>query len=422
MLFRVGSLRFVLSCAALLCACRTEDPKKPDAGESPQASAEPAALVAGPLHQGGFAGGGGLRAKAAMRVDQALPRDPSGAELKEPQRNARGVDAGVVRQSLSFVAHLRVQDVAPPSKEANATAIDAARKRLDLRIDGLAESAHLRITLGSPGFLFRWGTELRARADLLGAIVVTPVEEDATSPFRVVPYGALRAVLGERRFDVAPLSNATVKGVPDGPKRFGQRTRRVDVTARAGRATIDLLPARDLGEGGSLLCFMLLDLLAALPDETVCKVDEIPAYAEIRWLGRGGLVFELDSIERRTEQSIEVPPAHSRFEPGAPTQIVSSLLLTRVELATLHTVAIEAPREASDAAARPPEGLHVTNNSDELRVLFLEGVPVAWLQAGAHLVIPSLLHGRYVAEWRTFLGEARSEPKSVAVPGVFESL
>ena len=413
--------RLLIASLIVLCACKPDGPQKPDASESPQAAAEPAVLVAGTLNQGGFAGGGGLRPKAAMRVDQAPPREPSWTESREAPRTIRGSDAGAVRQGLSFIAHLRVEDTAPPSREANATAIETSRKRLDLRLDGFAESAHLRITLGSPGFLYRWGTELRARADLLGAIVVTPVEEDATSPFRVVPHGALRAVLGERRFDVAPLSNAVVKETSEGSKRFSQRTRRVDVAARAGRATIDLLHIHDLGEGGALLCFMLLDLLAALPNEIVCKVDEIPAYAEIRWTSRGGLLFEIDTIERRAEQSIEVPPSRSRFEPGAPTPIASSLLLTRVELAALHTVAIDVPPQSSDAAALPAEGLHVINNSDELRVLFIEGVPVAWLQAGAHLVIPALLRGRYVVEWRTFLGEGRSEPKSIVVPGVLES-
>ncbi len=411
----------LLSCLLLPTGCKNGGPQKSDAGESPQAAAEPAALVAGPLNQRGFAGGSGLRPKVAIRVDQPLPRDPALNETRDAVRALRP-DSGASRQSLSFVAHLRMPTSPALAREANAVTIDAAKKRLELRLDGFAESAHLRITLGSPGFLFRWGTELRARADLLGAIIITPAEEDAAMPYRVVPHGAVRALLNERRVDVAPLSNASVKDAGDGPRRFGQRTRRAEVTTRAGKATIDLLPVRDLGEGGALLCFMLLDWLAAMPNETVCKVDEIPAYADFRWSTRGGILFEIDSLERRSDStSLEVPPARARFEAQAPAPLTFSLLLTRVELAALHNVAVEVPREASDAAVAQAEGLQVTNNSDELRVFFLEGVPVAWLRPGAQLVVPALLHGRYVAEWRTFLGEVRAEAKSVVVPGVFES-
>jgi hypothetical protein len=356
-----------------------------------------------------------------MRVDQPLPRDPTPSETRDPARPQRP-DAGAARQTLSFVAHLRTIGGPTTTREANTATIDTAKKRLELRLDGFAESAHLRITLGSPGFLFRWGTELRARADLLGAIMVTPVEEDPTMPYRVVPHGSMRSLLNERRVDMAPLSNATVKDAGDGQRRFGQRTRRAEVATRAGKATIELLPARDVGEGGALLCFMLLDWLAAMPNEAVCKVDEIPAYADIRWSSRGGLLFEIDAIERRSDStSLEVPPSRSRFESQAPASLASSLLLTRVELAALHTVAVELPPDLSDASVAQIDGLQVSNNSEELRVLFLEGVPVAWLRPGAQLVVPSLLHGRYVAEWRTFLGEVRTEAKSIVVPGVFES-
>jgi hypothetical protein len=127
-------------------------------------------------------------------------------------------------------------------------------------------------------------------------------------------------------------------------------------------------------------------------------------------------------MERRADSTVlEVPPSRSRFEPRAPPTLPSSLLLTRVELAGLHTVSVEVPREPSDAGVTPPDGLQVTNNSDELRLLFLDGVPVLWLGPGAQLVVPALLHGRYMAEWRTFLGEVRAEARSVVVPGALEA-
>jgi hypothetical protein len=60
----------------------------------------------------------------------------------------------------------------------------------------------------------------------------------------------------------------------------------------------------------------------------------------------------------------------------------------------------------------------LVNSSDELRVAWLDGVPVAWVGPGGRVPLPSLVRGHYVLQWRTFLGDAWEPPVTVTVPGM----
>ena len=64
------------------------------------------------------------------------------------------------------------------------------------------------------------------------------------------------------------------------------------------------------------------------------------------------------------------------------------------------------------------EGLPVTNASEELRLLFIDGVSVAWAAPGARDVIRGVPRGRYVTQWRTFLGDGFDAPVTQSVPSV----
>ena len=68
----------------------------------------------------------------------------------------------------------------------------------------------------------------------------------------------------------------------------------------------------------------------------------------------------------------------------------------------------------------PDAGLTLVNSSDELRVAWVDGVPVAWVAPGGRQGLGSLLRGRYTVQWRTFLGDTWDPPATVAVPGVSE--
>src|SRR5690606_36398405 len=61
--------------------------------------------------------------------------------------------------------------------------------------------------------------------------------------------------------------------------------------------------------------------------------------------------------------------------------------------------------------------LAIHNATIGLKVLFLDGVPVAWAGPGARGALRGLRRGRYVAQWRTFLGDVVEPPTPVTVPG-----
>jgi hypothetical protein len=273
----------------------------------------------------------------------------------------------------------------------------------------------------SGAFVMPPGTELRSRVDKYGHIVLWPGEDS----YRVVEAGTLRALLGERRLDIAPLSPAEVHMGGDGVRRLNLRTHRVDISTRAAWATFELGVLRDLGDGGSLVCRMLLELMSTPPSTQACGVDEVPLHADLHWTTQGGLSFDVVSVARRTDlapQDLAVPPALSTFDPTAPPFSPGEALVAKSDLAAFRSGPIDVQFARGSAIDSPPpeSGLTVINSSDELRVAWLDGVPVAWAAPGARVALPSLLRGRYTFQWRTFLGDAWEPTVSVSVPGTIE--
>ncbi|HVJ93628.1 MAG TPA: hypothetical protein VM580_27690, partial [Labilithrix sp.] len=131
---------------------------------------------------------------------------------------------------------------------------------------------------------------------------------------------------------------------------------------------------------------------------------------------RGSLVFELTGALRRTDiasAGLLVPPSTASFSPGplSPPGVIP--MLTAQELAALRTNDIDVPSDPNDGDA-----LVVANPTVALRILYLDGVPVASASPGAHAEVVGLHRGRYVAQWRTFLGDAVEPPVTQTVPGI----
>jgi hypothetical protein len=246
------------------------------------------------------------------------------------------------------------------------------------------------------------------------------------SAYRVLAPGSLRALLGERRIDVAPLAPAEVSSPGEGARRLNVRTRRIDVTTRAASATMEVGAFRDAGEGGALVCRWLLDLMGAAPNAAACASDEVPLHAELRWTTRGQLVFDVTSIQRRLDlqaQDLAAPPSSTAFVQGAPPFVGADTIAARADLAALRSAPLDVPPPGGKADAAPPSpeaGLVLGNSSDELRVAWIDAVPAAWVAPGARLPLPMLLRGRYTLQWRTFLGDSWDPPETVVVPGTSE--
>ncbi len=228
----------------------------------------------------------------------------------------------------------------------------------------------MRVALLGNGWVVQPDTELAcAGSDHYGHVVVWP----GGLTYRPLAPGALRALLGERRFDVAPMTPAEIVTKEDIGKRIGIRTRKVDVATRAAKATFEIGRLPDLGEGGILLCRVLLDLMNAPPSSAVCADGELPVRAELRWTARGSIGFELTGVLKKADMSTSslfVPPSSAAFAAAPLTATGTQISLSAPELAAFRTGPIDLPtaasrhrlgprgREHDRSAARPPHRRH----------------------------------------------------------------
>jgi hypothetical protein len=93
----------------------------------------------------------------------------------------------------------------------------------------------------------------------------------------------------------------------------------------------------------------------------------------------------------------------------------------RAELAAFRTAPVDLPPSSGPPGHPTPEGgLALSNATDELRVVWVDGVPVAWVGPGERMLLPGLLRGRYAVQWRTVLGDAWDPGSLVTSPGTSE--
>jgi hypothetical protein len=417
---RVIHLLAPLVAALWVGACKggTYDPT--DTATSPQAQAEPTPLAASPVASTStlpLAAADAGPAPESLRFDSHLPTDTIKDQTREQVAHESPRDVKEVA-GYSLQAFFRSGEAPPPARagEINLTALDAARRKTEPRLTVETGASRARIVLNG-GFVLPVGTELRSRSDRYGHLLLWPGDDTV----RVVQPGALRALLGERRLDIAPLSPADARSGGDGPHRLNMRTRRVEISTRAAKATFELAAFHDLGEGGILICRFLLDLMSAAPATRACGVDELPLHAELRWTTGGVLVFDASSVQAQdvSVQDLAVPPPAVTWVTVPLPVDAAETLIPKAEIAAFHSAPVDIPsRPQRDGQAPLPDtGLALVNSSDELRIAWLEGVPIAWVGPGARLDIAALLHGRYSVQWRTFLGDAWEPVDLVVAPG-----
>ncbi|MBX3224529.1 MAG: hypothetical protein KF795_28705 [Labilithrix sp.] len=377
----------------------------PEERESPQASAQPALLAVAPTTPA-----------SAMPIAATLEGGPPPSPLRGDEVLSPDT---LARESTGYTlsAALRLADVTGPTRapEVNNAGLDAARKATELRLGIDLSPTRMRVALQGHGFVLPPDAEIRARADRFGHVVVWP----GAASYRPLAPGSTRALLGERRFDVAPITPAEIVPRGEGGRRIGIRTHKIDVTTRAAQGSFEIGKLEGAGDGGILLCRLLLDLMNAPPASNVCGLDELPVRVELRWTSHGSLVFELTGALRRTDipaATLAVPPQAASFA-ASPFPVMGVFsMLSAAELAALRTNDVDVPTNANVTG----DALVVVNPTVELRVLFLDGVPIAWAAPQARGELHGLRRGRYVAQWRTFLGDSVETALSQTVPGLVQ--
>jgi hypothetical protein len=341
-----------------------------------------------------------------LRTDQSVAADTTTKETTKE---------GIAGYTLTAV--LRPSDVVAPTKGDDLAAVELARKKTETRLTLDLAPNHLRVVLG-PGFVLPEGTELRSRIDRYGHIVYSP----ESGSYRAAASGALRAVMGERRLDVAPGSAAEVTHNGEGPRRFGRPTHKVEVATRAAKAFFEIGHLADLGDGGTLVCRSLLELMGAPAETPLCNDGDVPLHADLHWTsppppapgvltkGRiaGALTYDVLTITKRADllaASLAVPPPQAAFaETPFPVE-GGKLLLSRADLSAMRPAGAEAK-------------LALVNSTDELRFAWLDGVAIGWVAPAGRLDVPGLVAGKYGLQWRTFLGDAIEPAETVTLPAM----
>jgi hypothetical protein len=344
---------------------------------------------------------------AAVAVPQALRGDQPPDDDPLTQRELQGV---------TLEGEWRYPDLPVPPKapEANAAGIDAARKLTLPRMTiDLANSGRMRVIFDSRALPVGQGAEIRARIDRYGHLLVWPTG----SQYRVLPPGAVRTLLGERRVDAIPLVRAQSLSKAEGTHRLGLPTKKWDIVTRTGKLILEQARIASAGEGGTLFCRFLSEIIAIDPSAAPCAGDDVPLRAQFIWPQGGTVVFEVSALNDKSEFSsgqLLVPPSGADFTPASLPPGATGSFLTRDELAAFRLRPLDVGYAPGPGA--PDDGLLLHNGTDVLRYAFLESVPVAWVPPNRDQAVPGLLRGRYLIQWRTFLGETVDPPAIVDLP------
>ncbi len=395
----------LLGCMLLGCmllGCKAPPTETKDTPASPQASANPT-----PISTNTDAG-----LRIALAKDAGPPPSWRNAEQPFPP------DTPLTKEPPAHFlkASFRFADAPPIPRvpEVNAQAAEALRRKLDPSAEILITPTRLRFALKS-GFVARAGAEIRARSDVYGHLVM---DGDA---YRVAVPGALRAFFNEGRLDAAPLLPATPHETGTVTKRLGFSARKIDVTTRVGRLTLELAKVPETGEGGVLLCRLLLDLVNASPDTSVCDLDEVPLRAEYHWATHGLLFFEITDLKKTEGAPLLVPASTIPFSTYPIRVLGVSTIASPSDLAALRSGAQEPEAPPARGPAEPPPALRgnldIVDVNDAPFSVWIDGVPVAWLPAGATFSLPGLYRGKYQLLARSFLGGSEQPIVTVSVPG-----
>ncbi len=335
-----------------------------------------------------------------MRPDVGLPAEPPGS--KE-----------LVGLALQAVIRWRDVPLPPKAAEVSAEGLREAAKLTALAWNvEVSESGRMRIVFASHALPLPRGSELRARSDRYGNLVLWPNATD----YRIAAPGTLRPLLGEQRADVTPLSIATPVSAGEG-KRLGTKTRKVELASSLGVVKLEVARFVEAGEGGPLFCRALVELVGVDPRVAVCEAGEVPLAASYAWKDGGGISIEVTSVARKTDLSpadMVSPPLGASFASAGLPVSPAGIFLTRDELAAFRTSPLALPAKEDPSA--PGEGFIAENGSDALQYLLIDGVPVVAVPPGAERYVIGPPKGRYVVQWRTFLGDRVLPPQTVELP------
>jgi hypothetical protein len=395
-------------------------PPVSDAGTAPGASILPRPLAT--AAEGMLVDGGSRRngrgADAGPHVRDAAPPPPkplTANEVLPPDTSRLREQSGV---ALTSFWRWKQVPTPPQVPQAVAETIEPMRRlaRGQWRVR-LTAAGRMRASFVSRSLPLPPQSALLAREDRYGSIVLWPDERR----YRVLPPGTLRAMLGERRADINPMSPGKHEALGEG-ERLGFKTRKVKLTSSFGTLQLELAPMLEAGRGGPLLCRLLVEIAGIDPSTKQCGAPEVVLAADYSWndgepAEGGGIRFEVTAVSRQSDfpsRELAVPPAAARQTPSGLPSVRGGRFFAEAELAAFRSERAAPPNPPAPNA--PETGLNASNQSDLLLYLLLDGVPVAALEPWGETAIRGPLDGRYSVQWRTFLGEVIGEASEQDLP------
>ncbi|HEX9621048.1 MAG TPA: hypothetical protein VF989_12985 [Polyangiaceae bacterium] len=268
---------------------------------------------------------------------------------------------------------------------------------LDLTIE-LTATGRARLVVSSETFVLPAGTELHARRELWGELLLWP----GGSAYRLLAPGTLRALFGEGRADALPLLSPRIEAGEAG-ELLGFPTESVKVSTAFGSAEVERAAIPALTSGGQLVCRMLLELVGVEPESPACAAA-VPLRVRFDWAAGGALVFEVRSLTRRQdlpERAFLMPPNGSRFEPQALPIGASARILGKRGQASNGTGA----------------ALQIQNSLDTLAYVAVDGALSAWLGPSQTLAVNTGQAGRVRVAWYDWYGAPLGSLDGVVAPG-----
>lgn len=407
---RAGAVA-LLACMLLACQDEPGEAEPVSSEPSPNASILPSPLASTrplPLKDAG--------APLAQRPDDASAGDVSTDVAAPPPsyfETNRDLDVEALEASEAPGARLEAHFTWQP----RSTGRGDPRSKFALRID-LSSLGRMRLVIDSDRMPLSKGTELRARLDRYGHVLVWPDD----GGYRVLAPGTLRSIFEELRADVSPLQVAKTQRTSGG-KLLGLPVNVDTIQTAMGTLVLEQAQVGDLGESGVLLCRLLSELVLATPDNSACRRDWVPLKAEFGWVESGRFGFLVSSLERVVDlktSELLIPPEKGGFRNRQLPNKPPSTWIDEAGQRRLDPGARVRPMPADippDRAPIPTKGLVLVNHHETPRYILINGDLTAWLAPGAEIALNGLRPGSYNVLARDFLGIEPEQPLVLNVPG-----
>lgn len=304
--------------------------------------------------------------------------------------------------------------------------------RVQLLRETADQMARLRVVLESTTFPLPVRSELRARADRLGYLVLWP---DSRS-YRVVPKGALHSIFSDRRVDRTPFVEPEVRSMTTGT-RLGKPTQVLTLKTPLGETHLEFVEVKELTYAAPLLCALLLELVRIEGNESLCGPSLLPVHLDVTWQGGGTFTVTTLSWGAVADMGVDgfrAPPDLPIFKRGELPPFEPFFLSLEDRLAHLPvSLRREAPLPVPNSPAGDPSiqigapelvpkpgpprnEVIVTNTQGRALVVLMNRVPFLWLGPGES--VPLYSSGAEMRlSARTFLGDLVLPEQLVAPPG-----